>query len=243
MAKKKPGLGYHLVFWFVSPLLAVIATVSRLTWRIRGLRDDDLTRGARWLRTPGTVLACWHQRHLGFLRMIRGTQATVLVSLSPDGEIIARTLHVMGHHTVRGSSTRRAGGGLRDMTAAAKAGRVLCFMADGPKGPIFRAKVGTVAAARDAGAGAVIPSTCAISWALTLKSWDRLQIPLPFAKIVYAYGDPIPVPADADRAQLEACRQQLEDAMRALTADCDRALGRDPMDADAHARAGKDAPA
>lgn len=224
----------HLVFWCLPPLLALVATLFRLTWRVRGLRADDLARGRAWLHGPGgSVLACWHQRHLAFLRPIRGTATTTLVSLSPDGEIIARTLGWLGHPTVRGSSSRRAAEGLRGMSAAARAGRPLAFMADGPKGPLFVAKLGPVAAARDSGVGAVIPATCAIAWSLRLKSWDRLQIPLPFAKIVYAYGDPIPVPLDADRPALEAARAELERVLRALTADCDRALGRDPATASA----------
>jgi len=207
MARKRPGLGFQVLFWALPPLLAVVATLFRLTWRVRGLRPDDLERGRRWLRGPdGRVLCCWHQRHLAFLRPIRGTATTTLVSLSPDGEIIARTLHWLGHRTVRGSSSRRAAEGLRGMTEAARAGRPLAFMVDGPKGPLFVAKLGPVAAARDSGVGAVVPAACAISRSLRLKSWDRLQIPLPFAKIVYAYGDPIPVPTDADRARLEAAR-------------------------------------
>ena len=55
-------------------------------------------------------------------------------------------------------------------------------------------------------------------------SWDRFEVPLPFSRACYAWGEPIWVPADADRAQLEAKRVAVEAALNKLGDEADRAV-------------------
>ena len=52
----------------------------------------------------------------------------------------------------------------------------------------------------------------------TLASWDRTQIPKPFAHLAIAVGEPLDVPADADDTGIEAARRTLESRLRALEA-------------------------
>ncbi|MHC5019038.1 MAG: lysophospholipid acyltransferase family protein, partial [Planctomycetota bacterium] len=208
------GWGYKTLFVIMPPLWAFLITLFRLSWRVRHVDPERSREAKRRMREGHSVFACWHQRLFHFLRHIRKTKGTIMVSLSPDGELMTRTLHLLGHYTVRGSSSRRAGGALKEMIAAVKErGQCAMIMADGPKGPPFTAKPGVLAIAKEAEVGYVIPSAAAASPVVKLGSWDRFQIPWPFAKVVYAYGDPIPVPLDATREQLEACRQQLEAAL------------------------------
>ena len=56
------------------------------------------------------------------------------------------------------------------------------------------------------------------------RSWDRFEVPLPFSQACYAWGEPISVPADADRAQLEARRVDVEVALNRLGDEADRAV-------------------
>jgi lysophospholipid acyltransferase (LPLAT)-like uncharacterized protein len=55
-------------------------------------------------------------------------------------------------------------------------------------------------------------------------SWDRFEIPLPFSRACYAWGEPIWVPADADRVQLEAKRVEVEAALNKLGDEADRSV-------------------
>lgn len=55
-------------------------------------------------------------------------------------------------------------------------------------------------------------------------SWDRFEVPLPFSRACFAWGEPIWVPADADRAQLEAKRVAVETALNKLGDEADRAV-------------------
>ena len=50
-----------------------------------------------------------------------------------------------------------------------------------------------------------------------LNNWDRSTINLPFGYGGRVIGDPIHVPADADEAQLETIRVQVQKAMEAVT--------------------------
>ena len=53
-------------------------------------------------------------------------------------------------------------------------------------------------------------------------SWDRFEVPLPFSRACFLWGEPIWVPADADRKQLEAKRVELEMALKKLGEEADR---------------------
>lgn len=56
------------------------------------------------------------------------------------------------------------------------------------------------------------------------RSWDRFEVPLPFSRACYAWSEPISVPADADRAQLEEKRVAVETALNKLGDEADRAV-------------------
>lgn len=56
------------------------------------------------------------------------------------------------------------------------------------------------------------------------RSWDRFEVPLPFSRACFLWGEPISVPADADRAQLEAKRVEVEAALNKLGDEADRAV-------------------
>jgi lysophospholipid acyltransferase (LPLAT)-like uncharacterized protein len=64
----------------------------------------------------------------------------------------------------------------------------------------------------------VLPFHLEASSYWTLKSWDRTQIPKPFATVAIAMGEPFTVPADADAAAIEQARQRLEQRLQGLEA-------------------------
>ncbi|MGH8699517.1 MAG: lysophospholipid acyltransferase family protein, partial [Burkholderiales bacterium] len=154
----------------------------------------------------------WHE-HLIFLASVfRGTGFTILVSRSRDGELGARIAHRLGLRTVRGSSSRGGEEALGEIVEVARGGASVGFIADGPRGPRREMKLGAVIAAKLSGRP-IVPIVCSMRRAVRLNSWDRMQIPLPFTRIVGNAGDPIHVPADASRAECERIRQQVQEEM------------------------------
>ena len=60
---------------------------------------------------------------------------------------------------------------------------------------------------------------CQHNWKIRSKSWDRFQVPLPFARCTVRIGEVLRVPRDASEADRETLRQKLEQTMTAITRD------------------------
>ena len=194
---------------------ALLVRILGATWRI------DRSAMAPWERELGAGARClfafWHARMLPLVYTHRGRGIVVLVSRHRDGEWIARTIERLGFGTVRGSSTRGGEEAMRALIAATAAHPMLAFTPDGPRGPAERVKPGVVWLASRTGLP-VVPVATASSRAHVFRSWDRFRVPLPFARVHVAYGEPITVPRMADDATLERSRLELEHAIRDLTA-------------------------
>lgn len=53
------------------------------------------------------------------------------------------------------------------------------------------------------------------------KSWDRFAVPRPFGAAACVVPEPVIVPPDADRDQIEACRVEVERRMNEATAEAE----------------------
>ncbi|HET6522377.1 MAG TPA: lysophospholipid acyltransferase family protein [Geminicoccaceae bacterium] len=204
-------------------------------WRAEGdpeatalIRDGVPSIGAFW--HGRLVMAPWVWRAM-LVEAGRdpGTKGHVLASAHGDARLIAEAIERLGHGSVAGSSRRGGAGALLELRRILAEGGFVCLTPDGPLGPRMRAQPGVVQLARVTGAP-VIPMAFAASNQRLLGSWDRLALPLPFARGVLAWGAPLRVPADADDEALERARRLLEDRLTALTAAADRSLGHAPVE-------------
>ena len=169
--------------------------------------------------TGGFVGVLWHKDFLFALDFFRRRKIVVMVSQSKDGELVARALHRLGYRTVRGSSSRGGREALAELTDLVRKGWGSAIIADGPRGPARQAKIGCVLAGRNTGAP-LIPWGCHAEPSITARNWDRTMIPKPFARITVAFGDPIYVPAGADRDQCEKIRDLVDARMEEQEARC-----------------------
>ena len=176
--------------------LAIIPHVAALLIRALGvtLRYEDRTAPGiiSGHLIPGpTVFAFWHRSLLACAHRFRDLDIAILISRSFDGELIARTVELLGFTAIRGSSTRGGATGLRNMERAYREGHRCAITADGPKGPVFIAKPGTAQLAQlvgaDVGTFYVLPER---AW--QLRSWDRFLIPKPFSRVVITWPAHVP---------------------------------------------------
>lgn len=167
------------------------------------------------------IFSFWHNRIFGATWFWRRRGIVVMTSRSLDGEYIARFIQRFGYGAARGSSTRGGGRALIEQDRAVRAGFDVAFTVDGPKGPRYEAKLGPALLARRSGA-AIVPMTVAYSGYWQAGSWDRLQIPRPFARAVAAVSKPILVPPDADAETTERARVELQIALEQLQQTYDR---------------------
>jgi lysophospholipid acyltransferase (LPLAT)-like uncharacterized protein len=124
-------------------------------------------------------------------------------------------------HVVRGSSSK---GGARGLVAMVHAMRELsldaAFAVDGPRGPLGSVHPGALACARHAG-GVLVPIGSASSPARVLeRAWDRMSIPLPFARAVVVLG-PVLREGATDGEVAAAIDEANDAAARALSATPD----------------------
>ena len=177
---------------------------------IRWSRENEQVAEQVWSKGGGVLCAFWHSR-IGLSPacwpLERAQSAKALISLSADGEFIAKAVARQGFPAVRGSSankdkTQAAKGGsqaLRDGLKQLKVG-ALAVTPDGPRGPARQMAEGLPLMARMAGAPTLfIGLSC--NPAIRLNSWDRAVLPLPFGKgaIVWDVAD---YPEGVDLAQV-----------------------------------------
>lgn len=202
---------------------ALAAGFIRLLRRVVRIRYHDDATIRSWEATRRRfVLAFWH-RHLLLMRYAyRGDRMTVMSSRSRDGEIMVQALRRLGISTVRGSTTRGAVAGLREIVRAARAGSDLGFTPDGPRGPARKVQPGVLFAAAMAGIP-ILPVSLAATRQRALPTWDELVLPLPGARVEVVYGDPIEIPDAHDAANWAP---RLESALDALELRAEDLAGR-----------------
>jgi len=160
-------------------------------------------------------MAFWHGRILPATYYFRRRGIVVITSENFDGEWIARIIERFGYGTARGSTSRSARKALLQLTRVLAAGKPAGFTLDGPRGPARVAQPGAVWLAKATG-NPVLPFHLEASRHWTLGSWDRTQIPKPFATVSITMGEPFHVAAETDAAGIEAARQSLEGRLQAL---------------------------
>ena len=207
----------------VTALGALIAVALRLvyaTLRVRWADAGDMLGRRR--AGERFVFASWHDG-LPLLPLVlrhvpAGFRPRALISWHRDAEIAAQTLRRFGVHFMRGSSTRGGLGAVRGLLGAHRAGEDVVMIPDGPRGPRHDAKIG-VAQIGQLARAQVVPIALAAAPCRRLGSWDRMQIPLPFGRVVIRFGAPVDV-ADGG----EDGRVRVQTAMDANVAEAAREL-------------------
>jgi len=177
-----------------------------------------------WKRGERVIVAFWHNRSVLMPLPYRGEKMCIMNSQHRDGEIATRALARWGIRSVRGSATRGGVGGFLQLVDAYRNGYDLAVVPDGPRGPKYVVKPGVVHLAKATGAR-VFPVAYGARWKTTLRSWDRLIIPLPFSRIVFIIGEPMAVDRHADDDELARRREDLEASLHRITAAADAAVG------------------
>jgi lysophospholipid acyltransferase (LPLAT)-like uncharacterized protein len=192
------------------PVLIRPLRVLVRSWRAAGPGAVDLREAAA---APRLILATWHGMLLHLLAYApivfkHGRRPVVLVSPSLDGRLLATTLAYFGIDHVFGTSNSRGVSGARRFIARIAAGDVGIIAADGPRGPCGVAKPGVLEIAALADAQITLVLTAARP-GVRLRSWDRSQLPAPFAAIRLEARKFVPPPDSTIQAQLAVLQSEL----------------------------------
>jgi len=173
---------------------------------LRGLECFD--------RHPQAVLASWHGRMQGPLFGVTGRGVLTMASNSIDGEVAARAVARLGLIASRGSTGK---GGSKALDAMEQwlvdgRGKFAGLTVDGPRGPIARARRGAIDLARRLDVP-IIPCSFSARPHLMLRSWDRMVIAPPGARMVVQYGPAMTVAPDESAASACARLKTLLDSI------------------------------
>ncbi len=95
---------------------------------------------------------------------------------------------------------------LIELTTWAERGYDLAITPDGPRGPCYQIQDGVTSLAQLTGLP-IVPVSFNLNWKIRVKSWDRFQIPLPFARCEIAVGQGFPRAAKRQRCRARGIAQ------------------------------------
>ncbi len=168
-------------------------------------------RGEEYLKeVSGPVIyAGWHGVLPFILYFGRKVKMATMVSQSEDGSLIVPVFERFGFEVVRGSSGKGGAIALRQIYRFLKKGYNVGFAVDGSRGPARRVQGGTLFLAAHTGSP-IIPINVVYSHSIKFNSWDKMEIPIPFSRVLILYGPPIYVKRGIGEEEFEAIRLKLE---------------------------------
>lgn len=210
----------------LAHIIALYMVLIRVTTRWEIIGEENLNRFANG--EEGIICAYWHSRILmaHSIWPVRAKPYNMMISLSADGQFVARAAEIIGRKVIRGSSSKtrddkvQQKGALkafRAMVQAAKNGEASFITPDGPKGPRMRIQDGALRMAKSANV-AILPIGVAIKKGKYLNSWDRFVVPPLFSNGVIIYGEPIFIENDDDT---EKTRLLFENSLIEVTQSAD----------------------
>lgn len=132
------------------------------------------------------AIVLWHNRLFLAAEIVRryrqGRPAYALVSASQDGAWLSAFFSLAGMRTVRGSSSRLGREAATALVDVVRAGFDVGITPDGPRGPRYELKAGSIIVARRTRAPMLLVGA-EFESAWRLKSWDRFVIPKPFSRV------------------------------------------------------------
>ena len=203
---------------------ALAAAYVRLVYATSTIKRDPPDIDAKLFDQHPQILAMWHGQFLLLpkLKPKRPADVRAMVSRHGDAEVIGSVLQKFGMDLIRGAGAgrrkRNRGGAtaLRESLRALTSGATVAMTADVPPGPARRAGEGIATLAALSGRP-VVPFAIASRRFLTLPTWSRFTINLPFSALAIVIGDPVRVATSNDVESIEAGRLAIEQALAEVT--------------------------
>ncbi len=148
------------------------------------------------------ILILWHNR-LAIVAEILNRHTplfsySAFISKSRDGEPLAH----LANSYQRGKAIRVAHHAKHQalkqvIDTLNETKEIIVFTPDGPKGPVYKVKLGVILAARETQA-ALIPFSWTANRYWSFKTWDHFRVPKPFAQLTVTFGTPLYLEAEQE---------------------------------------------
>jgi lysophospholipid acyltransferase (LPLAT)-like uncharacterized protein len=206
----------------LPPLAAAGIRLLHRTCRFEILGKENWL-GAELIEKP-KIAAFWHFSYPTILYFFRDKGYLTITSRSRDGEFAAKMVESLGFFAFRGSPGKGGAAALRSMISAFKESSGGGFVADGSQGPAQMAQKGLLVLAMYSGSP-IIPVSFSADRCLRLRTWDKTMIPMPFSRVIVAFGPLIRVERNASSVAIEEYRVQLDRTLNEITARARKEAG------------------
>ena len=197
--------------WLIAMIMRAVGLTLR--WRVKDCSGV--------MTTPfkgSLIIAVWHNQIFGatlfYGKFLGDRRATVLTSPSRDGDLLTAVMGQLGNDAIRGSSNKRPIAALREIVSflRLRAGRDIVITPDGPRGPVYKLQAGLIKVSQWTEVP-VLPLRLSYSNALTLKTWDKFRLPLPFSRVDVTLEKLEMFPQVTDKQLVEEQRSSLENVL------------------------------
>lgn len=154
------------------------------------------------------IFACLHRDILMAIMHVRPMRPSLLVSQSPDGDILIRTLGRRNYGFARGATGEDGKRAFVALRRELENGHSIGLAVDGPKGPFGVINEGVLQLSRLSGAP-IVPLRAEAGRSLVLGTWDRTVVPHLFSRVLMHRGDDLIIARESGELELAAAREQL----------------------------------
>lgn len=150
------------------------------------------------------ILMFWHGQFLlmpfAYLKLRKKPRVFVVIGTNFYGRVLSRICKHFGFYVIGRKESENGGVGvLRESFKLLRLGFDVALTPDGPRGPYHSIAGGVISMNGNANTP-LVPIKVRISRYWELKSWDKMQIPKPFSKITYEFGEPFDIDSNASLA-------------------------------------------
>ena len=186
------------------------------------LSPEDLQNYTK--KDEPVAIVLWHNRLFLAAEIVRrfrvGRPAYALVSASQDGAWLTAFFSLAGMRAVRGSSSRLGREAATALVDVLRAGYDVGITPDGPRGPCYELKAGSVIVPRRTRAPVLLVGA-EFTKAWRLGSWDRFYLPRPFSRVRMRCEVLMP----AQLADRDAGLALMRERLLAINPDADQKVG------------------
>lgn len=200
----------RILYWLRDNGIYLVARLYCLYFRLIRVEYINKDYFMSWMEKGPLICAHLHGDDLALLSPLSDQGLTVMVSLSKDGEALARAMQIIGFNTVRGSSSNRGREAFRDMEKLVLSGKPVVFTVDGPSGPRGKVKPGVILLAKRTQAPIFLAVVEPGAGILFRKTWHQTYLPYPFSKVRYRAVGPFYISANASSEEFQALIEELE---------------------------------
>ncbi|MFH1302417.1 MAG: lysophospholipid acyltransferase family protein [Planctomycetota bacterium] len=161
------------------------------------------------------LYSVWHDSVIPPLFCAVEHNSVALISQHRDADTIEAMLKAAGMGAIRGSTSRGGASAIKKLIKLAE-GKHIVITPDGPRGPHHKMKPGIVFLASHSGRPVIPTAFTATRYWKFQGSWTSIWIPKPFSKVYYLVGEPIEVPENISREDMNYYTELVQEKMEVL---------------------------